>query len=218
MIILDIETSGIDFVRNGIWQIGAIDLHNPQQQFLDECRIDDNDTVTSEALTLGGVDERYLRDKKKQSQRQLLEKFFAWCERSKNRNFICQNPQFDTAFIKTKAEKYHLAYPFHFRAFDLHSIASLKYQQLHGEFLVRNNLETGKTHSNMGLPTILKFCGMTDNRKTHNALEDCKLTGECFARIVHGKNLFQEYKKYRVPSYLLHTTTAAQKRAQHHKK
>jgi len=202
LIVLDIETSGIDFVKHGIWQIGALDLNNPKRQFLEECRIDDDDAVTQGAMDIGGIDEKYLRDKKKQSQKQLLERFFIWCGRSKIKNFICQNPQFDTGFIKTKAEKYYLTYPFHFRAFDLHSIANTKYYQLHDRFLMKEFKDVKISYSDMGLPTILKFCGMSDSRTTHNALEDCKLTAECFSRIVYGKTLLKEFDKYPLPDYL----------------
>ena len=56
----------------------------------------------------------------------------------------------------------------------------------------------------MGLKRVLKLCGLKDNRmqhedgkivegKPHNALQDAKLTAECFNRLVYGKNLLQEY-------------------------
>ncbi len=66
----------------------------------------------------------------------------------------------------------------------------------------------------MGLSKILEFCGMEDTRvllkdgeivkegKPHNALEDAKLTAECFSRIVNGKNLIEEFKKFPIPEYL----------------
>ena len=55
----------------------------------------------------------------------------------------------------------------------------------------------------MNLPNILKFCGILDNRNKHNALEDAKLTAECFSRLLNGKVLFNEYEKYPVPNYLM---------------
>ncbi len=130
MIVLDIETSGVDFIECGIWQIGAIDLENPENRFLEESRIDDEDIVTEESMRVIGKTEAELRDKNKQNQKKLLEKFFEWCKKSKIKNFICQNPQFDTTFLVLKAKKYDLEYPFHHRAFDLHSIANLKYRQI----------------------------------------------------------------------------------------
>ena len=38
MIVLDIETSGLTS-DCGIWQIGAIDLTNPKNYFLEECKL-----------------------------------------------------------------------------------------------------------------------------------------------------------------------------------
>ncbi len=66
----------------------------------------------------------------------------------------------------------------------------------------------------MGLRNILKLCGIEDERrsvredkisregKPHNALEDAKLTAECFSRLVYGKNLFPEYAKFKIPGEL----------------
>ena len=36
----------------------------------------------------------------------------------------------------------------------------------------------------------------------NNALEDAKLTAECFSRLLNGKNLFPEYAKFKIPDYL----------------
>jgi len=200
MIVLDIETSGLDNVKCGIWQIGAIDL-DTNEEFLEEARIDDEDLlldsrVDKPVLEVIGKKEENLRDNTKQSQKQLLINFFNWCEDRKLKNCLCQNPQFDLGFIWVKARKYELEIPFHHRAYDLHSIASLKYFQLNNKFLIN------KDHSDMGLKNILNFCGIQDNRGVHNALEDCKLTAECFSRLIYKKNLFPEYNKFLIPEYL----------------
>jgi len=208
MIVLDIETSGVDFLKCGIWQIGAVDLENPENQFLEESRIDDEDIVVEDAKKVIGKTEAELRDPKKQSQKQLLENFFEWGEKTKIKNFICQNPQFDTTFLKIKASKHALEYPFHYRAFDLHSITNLKYKQIKGKLLMKEN------HSGMNFKSIIEFCGLKDPRvviedgkivkegETHNALTDAKLTAECFSRIFYSKNLLQEFKKFPIPYYL----------------
>ena len=200
MIVLDIETSGLDNVKCGIWQIGAIDLCT-NEEFLEEARIDDEDLILNSrvdksVLEVIGKKEEDLRDNTKQSQKQLLINFFNWCKDKKLKNCLCQNPQFDLGFIWVKARKYGLEIPLHHRAYDLHSIASLKYFQLNNEFLVKGD------YSDMGLKNILNFCGMQDNRGAHNALEDCKLTAECFSRLVYKKNLFPEYNKFLIPEYL----------------
>lgn len=202
-IFVDIETSGIDFVRCGIWQIGAVDLSNPKSTFLQEGRIDDEDEI----LNLGnrnlfeviGKTEEQLRDKNKQSQRELLLNFFDWVKGRKMKNFSSQNPQFDVAFLTVKTRKYELKMPYHYRAFDLHTLAQDVYSDLHGKFLVRR----GQDHSGMDLTNVLELCGLKDERKEHNGLEDAKLGGECFSRLKYGESIFPEYKQFSVPRYLL---------------
>jgi len=199
-IVLDIETSGLDSGRCGIWQIGAIDLNDTSKYFLEESRIDDEDEIVNAGnkpvLEVIGKTEKQLRDRKKQSQRQLLENFFKWVGKRPMKNFLCQNPFFDVGFLELKARRYGIKMPFHYRSFDLHSIAQSRYHQFRDEFLIREG------HSDMGLSNILKFCGLQDNRKVHNALEDCRLTAECFYRLINGKNLFPEYAQYKIPEEL----------------
>lgn len=197
MIILDIETSGTYFEKNGIWQIGAIDL-NTMNEFLSEGKIDPEDEIQQKALEITGKTEGYLRNKYKQTQKQLIEEFFNWIKKAKIRNCICQNPQFDLGFIQIKANKYNLVSPLPHRAFDLHSFAQKKHYDIHKKFL----LDYKKGKSDMDLENILKFCNIKYTRKDHNALEDCKLTGECFSRIVYGKGLFNEFAKFKTPKYL----------------
>tara|TARA_Y100000310_G_scaffold79677_1_gene76342 strand:- start:201 stop:854 length:654 start_codon:yes stop_codon:yes gene_type:complete len=212
-IVMDIESSGLDKTNCGIWQIGAIDL-NDKEEFLEEARIDDEDFVEEGALKVIGKTEEELRDKNKQSQRELLENFFKWVKTKTMRNMICQNPQFDISFLEIKANKYGLKKTFQFRAFDLHTVAQTIYFGLNNKFHVRKNEVMSQIESDMDLKNILEFCGVPDNRvhiisgkivsegNPHNALEDCKLEGECFSRLMYGKNLFQEYEKFEIPERL----------------
>jgi len=208
MIVLDLETSGLNPEEHGIWQIGAFEFENSNNYFFEEGRIDDNDKIGKGALLVTGKSKEYFLDKNKQSQKDLLAKFFKWVENVEIKNCICQNPQFDLGFITLKARKYGLEIPFHYRAFDLHSLAQIKYYQIKNKFLTKGD------HSNMNLSNILEFCGIKDERKhveedkivregeEHNALEDCKLTGECFSRIICGKVLIKEFNKFEIPDYL----------------
>jgi len=208
MIVVDLETSGINHLKCGIWQIGAIDLET-KEEFLQEARIDEEDIALKEALKVIGKTEEQLRDKSKQTQKQLLINFFDWYSKRKKKVFLAQNPQFDFSFLDIKAKKYGIALPFGYRAFDLHSFAALRYFQITGNFLLEKEKSSG-----MSLSETLKFCGLRDPRKLfykgrliqkgndHNALEDAKLEAECFSRLVFGKNLFQEYSKSPVPTEL----------------
>ena len=194
-IILDLETSGLDKVKCGIWQIGAIDL-NDNEEFFQEGRIDDKDFVEKDALKVIGKTEEDLRDKNKKTQKQLLKDFFQWLETRKVKNFLCQNPQFDVTFLEIKANEYGLKIPFRYKCFDSHTIAQMVYYKINGKFW----FEEGRSKMNLG--KILEFVGMKDNRQAHNALEDCKLTAECFSRLIYGENLFPEYSQFKIPKEL----------------
>jgi DNA polymerase III epsilon subunit-like protein len=206
-IVLDIETTGTDLVKCGIWQIGAIDL-NTMEEFFDEARIDDENEIidlpapAKPVLESIGKTEKELRDKNKQPQKELLKKFIKWIDKRKVRNFLCHNPWFDMGFINVKIDKYEIKRNFHHRAFDLHSIAQTKFHEINGKFLFKEE-DLNEICSGLSLPKVLEFCGLKDERKAHNALEDCKLTGECFSRLICGKNLFPEYSKFKIPKELL---------------
>ena len=196
MIVLDIETSGLSPEKNGIWQIGAIDLDNPDDKFIEEGRIDCDDAAEAGALLVIGKTEDELRDIGKRSQKELLALFFEWCRVIKAKTCLCQNPQFDSVFISMKARKYGMENPLHFRAFDLHSLAQMKHFSVRGNFFMEGGF------SKMSLKGVLEFCGMEDSREAHNAIEDCMLEAECFSRLVYGKGMFEEYSQFKIPDYL----------------
>lgn len=198
---VDIETSGVSKTKSGIWQIGAIDLNEISRHFFQECRIDEEDeivngTFSKPVLKYTMRTEDDFRDPKKQSQKQLLEDFFDWLRKKPTRNLLAQNPLFDVGFLEVKAEKYNLEIPFHYRIFNLHDYAQLRYHNFRGKFLFK------KGFSNMNTANILNFCGVRERRGAPNALEDAKLVGECFFRLVYGKNLFREFSQYEIPDYL----------------
>ena len=205
---MDLEMSGLNMNESGIWQIGAIDL-NTMEEFLEEGRIDEEDTVEKEALVVIGKTEDELRDKNKKSQKELIESFFNWINERPVKTFLCQNPQFDVAWLNLRTQKYGLKKPFNYRAFDLHTIAQIVHLNVFGKLLFENR------GSKMNLGKIIDLCGMKDERihvrsgkiekegSPHNALEDCKLTGECFSRLVYGKKLLEKFSKFKIPKYLL---------------
>jgi DNA polymerase III epsilon subunit-like protein len=203
MIVVDLEMSGMNYEKCGIVEIGAIDLDS-REEFREIARLDGGEVVISEpgldhsVLEILGMSEEQLRDKNKQSQKDMLQHFFEWCKKTKTKNFICLHPHADIAFLEHKAKKYSLKFPFvSYKVFDLHSIAQIIYFKLNKNFSFEE--KKGQLSSALGLKSILKFVGMKDNRKIHNALEDSKLTAEAFSRLVYGKNLLEEYSKFKLP-------------------
>ncbi len=196
MISVDIESSGGDFLKHGIFQIGAIDTDNPNNYFLETCRIDDDDEIDPQAIIITGANEESLRDESLQSQKEMIEKFIKWMETVQIKNFLCHNPQFDHAFIRCKLSKYNLPDILAWRAFDIHSIASLKFLETTGSLFIKDN------ESAITLSAIIKFCGIDYERGEHNALEDAELTAECYARIMYGRNLLKKYSGHPIPEHL----------------
>jgi len=206
MIVVDIESSGIFIEKCGIWQIGAVDLETGKE-FLEDSRIDDEDIIVKEACIVTGRSEEEMRDKNKQSQKQLLENFFKWCKEISADYIIGHNVQFDIMFLQIKAREYGLKIPYSYRAFDLHTIAQVRYFQIKDIFVIKED-------EKLGLPDIIDFVGLEDERiqlkdgevvkegKPHNALEDARLEAECFSRLIFGKNFIEDYKKFEIPGYL----------------
>jgi DNA polymerase III epsilon subunit-like protein len=214
MIVLDIEASGLDNGRNGIWQIGALEFENPKNVFFGECRIDDEDEIMLEALELIGKTEAELRDNRKQSQKKLILAFLEWTKTCKNKISIGQNIGWDLTFIQNKCLRYGLRKGFSefigVRSIDLHALTQLIHYQINNGFLVGDH-----GRSDLSLSKIIGFCGIEDKRRImskgkiveegnpHNALEDVRLTAECFSRIFYGKKLFEEFEGFPLPSYLI---------------
>lgn len=210
MIIIDIETTGLNYWENGILSIGALCFDNPEKQFYGECKLDEDDVITEEALKINGFSIEEIKSEKKQTQKELIKGFFEWLEKQDIRILAGHNVGFfDLNFIKTKAKKYNLNIKTRYRSLDLCSVAQTIYFKIHGKFLLDDYKENA-----MSLPEVLRFCGIKDERieirngklikqgKKHNALEDCKLEAECFSRLLSGKGLFPEYNKFLIPDYL----------------
>jgi DNA polymerase III epsilon subunit-like protein len=212
MIILDIETTGLTH-DCGICEIGAINLDEPFYPFVQNCRIDKEDTVTEGALKVNGMTLEKLRDITKQSQKELIENYLNWVGKQPQKIFSGQNVGWDISMIQARCLKYGLEKKFLSihgqRGFDLHTIAQERYVEINNNYLLD---ELGRSKMNLG--EVLKFCGLEDNRinvkgneivkdgNHHSALEDCKLEGEAFMRIKFGINLFPDYAKFKIPDYL----------------
>jgi DNA polymerase III epsilon subunit-like protein len=185
MIIVDIETTGIDPKKHAMVSIGAVDFNNPTYQFYEECRISENKEIQEKALGVNGFTEQQLRDSAKQPLPELLKHFRAWFRKASSKVMAGQNPSFDMSFLKQACKEAEVNMELYRRTVDLHAIAYCRRKQM-----------------NLSLNNILAYVGLPQEPNPHNALTGAKMEAEAFSRLLHKKNLLEEFKKYPVPAHL----------------
>lgn len=189
MIIVDLETSGINPQRCSILSIGAIDFLNPNNQFYTECRIDPGCEINEKSLAISGFSKEQINDPGKKSVQQILEEFFKWLP--ENRILAGENPFFDKDFLEHAALKYNIPQNIGRRTVDLHTISFV--HQLKRQLISLN------VNPNLSLDKTLVYVGLPMRHSSHNALVDAKLEAEAFSRLLFNKGLFEEYAAFPVP-------------------
>lgn len=197
MVILDIETTGLDPEEHGILSIGAIDLSDPEETFYEECRIREGEKIDENALEVNGFTLDECRDRTKQSTRDLIQHFDAWLN-SRTVKMIggLQVAAYDVPFYNRKAVQVGLRTRLHRRSIDLHSIAYAKMQAL-GKVVPMTD-----GWSVMDTDFIHPFCGLPKEPKPHNALNGAKWEAESLYRLMNGKGLLKQFARYIIPDYL----------------
>ena len=193
MIVVDVEASGMDPQKNSLVSVGAIDFDNPENRFYEECRIWDGAHIEDEALKVNGFTREQITDSKKQTDREVVEKFLKWLETCKEHTIAGQNPSFDRDFLMYTAYRYHINWPLAHRTIDIHSVAYFH--------MIKNGLTppTDKKHSALNLTRTIKYVGLEIERGKHNAMEDTLLEAEVLSRLMYDRPLIAEYAKYPIP-------------------
>lgn len=190
MIVVDVETTGVDTRRCSLLSVGALDFDNPTNQFYVECRAFDGAHVEKEALVISGFTAEQIRDTEKKTDREVVEEFLAWMKTCTEWTLAGQNPSFDRNFLEETAHRYHINWPLAHRTIDLHSVAYAEFLKMGKEIPRKNN------HSALNLDRILTHVGLPTRAKKHNALLDAKLEAEAFSRLLHQKKLLSEYANF----------------------
>jgi DNA polymerase-3 subunit epsilon len=195
MIILDIETTGIDSHKHSIVSIGALDFYNPSNQFYKECQIWEGAEIDNEALLINGFTREEITNNSKSSLESVINDFISWMKNIENQTFAGENPSFDRDFIVNSARRYGFKIGGH-RTIDLHTISYSNHLKKDIELPLKNN------RTDLNLDKTLSYVGLLEEPKPHNALVGAKMEAEAFFRLIYGKNLFPEYAKFKLPDYL----------------
>lgn len=167
MIYLDIETSGMNINTNQILSIGAINFNNERNTFYSECYLEENKSTAEEALKINGFTREQIRDKNKDSLKNLLIKFIDWLESIGQKEkcvVIGQNVFFDKYFIDYACEEQNISFKLSHRVIDLQSCV-YTYCKL-------NNISTPSI--TISSSDIAKILNLPQEAKPHNALNGAK--------------------------------------------
>ncbi len=178
MIILDIETGGLDPNKHALLSIGAVD-YETGEEFYGECRAYKDypgfadDLIDDFALGVNGFTREQCHDVTKQWPHSLYMQFLYWAAIQKKRDLFLAGQQvgaFDIPFLKKVASDARHGivpvWPFGYRSVDLHSVAFAK---------------LGKS---LSLDGILQAVGLEPEPKPHNALTGARLEREAFKRLL----------------------------------
>ena len=196
MIVVDVETTGIIPGKHGIVSIGAIEFKKPTNQFYGECRIDQDTEIDPMALQINGFTEEQIKDLAKPSLAELILTFDTWLVNHKDRTIAGHNTGFDLNMLWAAYRKHGIKSRFGYRHVDLHSL-------VYTHLLKRGlPIPKFKDRSAINFDFISQYTGLPAEPKPHNGLTGAKMEAEALSRMIHGKNLLPEFKKYSIPDYL----------------
>ncbi|MES2014212.1 MAG: 3'-5' exonuclease [Patescibacteria group bacterium] len=195
MIALDIESSGVDPVQDSILSLGAVDLESPANRFYGECHIWDGAHVNDEALLVNGFTHAAVRDSSKQSEIELVQAFLSWTESVHDRTLVGQNPSFDRDFLIAACYRGGIPFPLAHRTLDTHTLAYM-HMVKRG---VTPPFDAEKHHTKLTLDAALKYVGIPEEPKPHNALTGALSHAEVASRLLFEKPLLPEFSAYPIP-------------------
>ncbi len=190
MIVVDIESTGIEAFKHSIVSIGAVEFENPKNRFYEECRIWQGAHVMKESLEFLSLTEMDVKDPNKPPVAEVLKRFIKWALARSEHTFAGQNPSFDRDFLKVEAERNHLDWPFAHRTIDLHSVC-------YAHMIKRNIAPPIENHrSALNSDKISIYVGIKPEARPHKAINGALQASECLSRLLYGKTLLQEFAKF----------------------
>lgn len=186
MIVVDVETTGLDPERHAIVAIGAVNFHSPDQTFYAECQPWDGAEIEDKALEVNGFTREQLADPDRLHWSDAIEQFNEWAIRSwADRVLANHNVAFDVGFLQAAYRRRLLRWPFGYKTVDLHAVA---YLARLGDLRNPPPMKRDGT-SALDLDGILTWLGMEPEPRPHNALMGARCAAECLRRL---RGMFKE--------------------------
>jgi len=193
MIVVDIEASGVDYEKNSIVSIGALEYENPSNRIYIECRIWEGSRINKDSLAICGFSEEEIKDKNKRTEGEAVKDFLKWSETCNERTLVGQNVSFDRDFLRAAAEREHLNWPLAYRTIDTHSLAVM-------HIIKRGkNVPATNHRSALDLDAVLNYTGIPSEPEPHNALTGALSHAEVTSRLLHDKKMLPEFDTFPIP-------------------
>jgi len=196
MIVVDVETTGIDPRKHSIISIGAVDFNNPSNRFEIECRAFDGAEYEEEALAITGNTKERIFDSNKVSEGDAIKRFVEWTLSLSDHTVAGQNCYFDLEFLLAAAFREHLNVSLPKRIVDLHSV-------VWSHMISRGlSIPIDPTHhrSNINSDFITEYVGIPNEEKgRHRGITGALWEAEAFSRLLHNKSMIEEYSQYKLP-------------------
>lgn len=196
MMVLDLETSGLDYVKNSILSIGAIEFENPSNQFYIECRLADGTEADPESMAVNGFTMEEITSDDKEDLKSALLKFCKWMDTLKDRTIGGHNVQFDIRFLKHYFKIFDIDYKIGSRCVDTYALTYVHFLQRG----VRPPMKDNKADITSNV--AFSYCGLEKEPMPHNSLTGVKMMAESMSRLIYGKELLDEFREFRMPDYL----------------
>jgi len=195
MIVIDIEASGVDYHKNSIVSLGALDFDNPEIRFYKECKIWDGAHINSEALVVNGMSEAEVTDVNKMTEGELARQFLEWSQHMDDRTLAGQNVSFDRDFLKAACEREKISWDLAHRTIDTHTLCYMH--------MVKSNimppLDMQHKRTALNMDAVLNYCGIPDEPQPHNALTGALCHAEVISRLLYNKKLLPEFEQFEIP-------------------
>jgi DNA polymerase III epsilon subunit-like protein len=169
MIIVDVETTGIDEHKHSLLSIGAVDYEKGDEFYI-ECHAFPSAEIDPISLEINGYTREQCLDMSKPSPVEAYKQFLWWT--TDNRNVLLAGQQvgsFDCKFLEFVHKLAGLGkWPFGYRTIDIHSLAYRKFKK------------------SMNLDGILTSLGLEPEPKPHNALTGARKEAEALRLLLNS--------------------------------
>ncbi len=193
MVIIDCEMTGLDPKKNAIISIGGVDIENPERRLYIECQAWEGAECDPEALGVNGFTVEQCFDKNKKTLQEAMQEVYEWIQPISDKTLAGQNVQLDMYFLNDSFARVGIDFKFKYRVVDIHTVAYVDHIQ-HGIPVPQK-----EGRAALSLDAILKYVGVPEEPRPHNALTGAMVSAEAISRLVYNKKCLKEFSQYPLP-------------------